>query len=336
MLERIDYILDRKAASNGDRPNGTVPSLRTLRTMSSSTALHEIVSNLELNLAAAEKEKPGQAEAIRRALDVARRDVDWALERDRLELDRPPGCWCLGLGGKDETYTPNGVEGFREYCVCPEAQAIKEREIRALRDWRAEHRAKLIEHYFGGAQVPEEFVGQDWETYPVSDASARGYREIRAWAGRPPNPAQPRRGLFVYGPVGSGKSSLAILALRDAIAWEPQASLYISVPKLLARVRRSYDRAAGAPTDDVVDTAATVPLLCLDDLGAENLTGWVQETLFLIINERYEHRRLTIITSNGGIKELAARLGERIASRVDYMSLVVPLLGPDLRKRNRQ
>ena len=36
----------------------------------------------------------------------------------------------------------------------------------------------------------------------------------------------------------------------------------------------------------------------LDDLGAERLTDWVEETMSLIVNTRYNERRPTIFTSN--------------------------------------
>ena len=42
----------------------------------------------------------------------------------------------------------------------------------------------------------------------------------------------------------------------------------------------------------------TADLLVLDDLGAEKTSEWVEETMNLIVNTRYNERRLTIFTSN--------------------------------------
>ena len=42
----------------------------------------------------------------------------------------------------------------------------------------------------------------------------------------------------------------------------------------------------------------TAELLVLDDLGAEKTSEWVDETMNLIVNTRYNERRLTIFTSN--------------------------------------
>ncbi len=42
----------------------------------------------------------------------------------------------------------------------------------------------------------------------------------------------------------------------------------------------------------------TADLLVLDDLGAEKTSEWVEETMNLIVNTRYNERRVTIFTSN--------------------------------------
>ena len=42
----------------------------------------------------------------------------------------------------------------------------------------------------------------------------------------------------------------------------------------------------------------TADLLVLDDLGAEKTSEWVEETMNLIVNTRYNERRPTMFTSN--------------------------------------
>ena len=49
---------------------------------------------------------------------------------------------------------------------------------------------------------------------------------------------------------------------------------------------------------DVIRPVMEAELLVLDDLGAERLTDWVEETMNLIVNTRYNERRATIFTSN--------------------------------------
>jgi DNA replication protein DnaC len=56
--------------------------------------------------------------------------------------------------------------------------------------------------------------------------------------------------------------------------------------------------------------------LVLDDLGRERQTEWVQETLYLVLNARYEHGRATTITTNLDLDSLRRRIGEPILDRL--------------------
>jgi len=52
-------------------------------------------------------------------------------------------------------------------------------------------------------------------------------------------------------------------------------------------------------------------VLILDDLGAEYLTAWAAEQLFVLLNARYLSDRATILTSNDRLEALPARLQSR-------------------------
>jgi hypothetical protein len=76
----------------------------------------------------------------------------------------------------------------------------------------------------------------------------------------------------------------------------------------------------------------------LDDLGAEKTSDWVEETLNLIVNTRYNERRATIFTSNYEEKEdrtdpesLLVRVGFRMHSRLYEMCEFVEFDGADFR-----
>jgi DNA replication protein DnaC len=81
-------------------------------------------------------------------------------------------------------------------------------------------------------------------------------------------------------------------------------------------------------------------LLVLDDIGAEKTTEWVEETMNLIVNTRYNERRLTIFTSNfldipddAEPTSLVFRIGHRMRSRLHEMCEFVQMDGADYRER---
>lgn len=143
--------------------------------------------------------------------------------------------------------------------------------------------------------------------------------------------------LFLCGLNGTGKSHLAAEIMYaemlkatptnfDRFAW-------VNAPLLLFNIRQSYNSPESAQDERfLVERYSTIPWLCFDDLGVEKTSEWALTTLYLIINQRYENERTTIITSNLSLDELADKLeGDRITSRIAGMCKVVLLDGADRR-----
>jgi DNA replication protein DnaC len=82
----------------------------------------------------------------------------------------------------------------------------------------------------------------------------------------------------------------------------------------------------------------TAELLVLDDLGAEKPSEWVEETVNLIVNTRYNERRPTIFTTNyedlpdeAELESLKVRVGFRLHSRLHEMCEFLEYDGGDYR-----
>jgi DNA replication protein DnaC len=139
--------------------------------------------------------------------------------------------------------------------------------------------------------------------------------------------------VWFYGDVGTGKTSLAMLISKEVSAAGRSVAVY-SLPKLLARIRRTYDSdRSDLSYLEFVERLTSVDLLHLDDVGAEKRTDWVLEQLYAIVNERYESQRSVLVTSNLDESKLKDQIGERTVSRLveicsDFM---IPLFGNDLR-----
>jgi len=139
-------------------------------------------------------------------------------------------------------------------------------------------------------------------------------------------------GIMLVGPVGTGKTHLAIAILQELIK-KGHAGAYVTVPELLDEIRDSISSEVRGGSAKLMQLVKTIPVLVLDDLGTEKATEWVRERLYVIINARYEDMKPTIITTNCGIEELQERIGERTVSRLWEMCKGVVLEGEDRRKR---
>jgi DNA replication protein DnaC len=112
------------------------------------------------------------------------------------------------------------------------------------------------------------------------------------------------------GGAGSGKTVAAVAWLHGwAVERCSVVGLFVS-SAAIARWERYDDREMGrlfAPDR-----------LVIDDLGAEFLDakGAYLSVLDELVNERYSHKRATVLTTNLPIDGFRARYGERIADRI--------------------
>ncbi len=140
-------------------------------------------------------------------------------------------------------------------------------------------------------------------------------------------------GLWLYGPVGTGKTSLAMLVSKAALDAGHTVAIY-SLPRLLAEIRTTFDEGSEQSYTELLDRLTRVDLLHVDDVGAEKTSPWVLEQLYAIINARYEEERSMIITTNLERDELAEQINERTVSRLEEMCEVLPVGGSDLRRQS--
>lgn len=148
-----------------------------------------------------------------------------------------------------------------------------------------------------------------------------------------------RKGLFFEGEPGVGKTHLAVAVLKEVVDKTHCTGLFYDVRELLKLIRSTYNSSTQTTEIDVLRPVMTAELLVLDDIGAEKTSEWVEETLNLIVNTRYNERRATIFTSNfkdipddSDINSLVFRIGHRMRSRLHEMCEFQVLDGGDYRQ----
>ena len=162
------------------------------------------------------------------------------------------------------------------------------------------------------------------------------------------------RGLFLQGPVGTGKSHLSVAVLREIIENHPerfgtppsQTNLYdeyafdgyrcgmVSVVELLETLRESVGNAKKKEAvRKKLHRIKCDDFVILDDIGAERPSPFAEEQLFTIIDLRYRTKRSTFFTSNCTLKELESQIGTRSVSRIFEMCEGVRVTGDDWRKK---
>ncbi|HZL57759.1 MAG TPA: ATP-binding protein [Bryobacteraceae bacterium] len=191
---------------------------------------------------------------------------------------------------------------------------------------------------FENFRIPDEVI----ERHELSQAFFAVRTFVREF------PAAKKPGLLLMGGHGTGKTHLAVAALRAIVA-KGHEGLFFDYQHLLDRIRSSYDSASQLLDKEAYRDAMESEVLLLDDLGSHrNVTDWVEDTVTSIVTARCNNRKPLIATTNlvdpaAGYSTsdlrttLEQRLGPRARSRLFEMCRIVKLSGAvgDFRERKQ-
>jgi DNA replication protein DnaC len=198
-------------------------------------------------------------------------------------------------------------------------------------------RAKVSQERLADANIPKRYQHCTIANFAAYNESLER-AAARAAAIADAYPAV-TRGLFLEGQPGVGKTHLAVAVLKQIIQSTGARGLFYDTRDLLRVIRSTYDASIRTTELEVLRPVMTADLLVLDDLGAEKTSEWVEETMNLIVNTRYNERRLTIFTSNypdipddTDPNSLLFRIGHRMRSRLHEMCDFEVMDGADYRE----
>ena len=146
------------------------------------------------------------------------------------------------------------------------------------------------------------------------------------------------KGLYLHGSFGSGKTYL-ISALFNEMARRNVRSIICYYPEFLRSLKASFNTSF----DERFNALKKVPLLLLDDIGAENCSNWSRdEILGPILQYRMEEHLPTFFTSNLTLEELEKNLSittsgvdkvkaRRIVERIKQLTVDLELISKNRR-----
>lgn len=189
--------------------------------------------------------------------------------------------------------------------------------------WSSHQTAKTIPFIYrrAVAERPEISTWLNTLTAEARDQQAQRGAPV-ASVGRGPS-------LLLLGPTGVGKTYEAHGAIRElAVTGVVARWTVTTAADLYAKLRVRH----GVDSEAEFQKYVNATILLVDDWGAAKVSEFTEDVNFRLINHRYENGLPTLFTSNVLPRELTARLGDRVASRLNEMCQSVVITGPDRRR----
>ena len=182
------------------------------------------------------------------------------------------------------------------------------------------------------ARIPPQYRACAFQTLdPALDPEAfqtcQAYAEQGAYQGA--------KGLLLLGTPGNGKTSMAVAVLRRIVE-QTQGRYSVrfwNVATGLAQARQAIQE-DGPQTDPILDLTYN-RLLLIDDLGKQQMTPWVKEQLYTVIENMDTPDKGVVITTNQTPAQLKHALEPAVVSRLLEMCHPVVFQGPDQRRQGR-
>ena len=146
------------------------------------------------------------------------------------------------------------------------------------------------------------------------------------------------KGLYLYGNFGSGKTYL-VSALFNELARDGVKSAIVFWPEFLRNLKSSFS----SDFNEKFEFVKKVPLLLIDDIGAEATTSWSRDEIFCpLVQYRMQEHLPTFFTSNLDLKALEEHFSvtkdkvdhikaRRIIERINQLTDQVEMVSKNLR-----
>lgn len=211
-----------------------------------------------------------------------------------------------------------------------------------MAEWKSDRywRNRPVAERLKNARIPARYDDRGLETYDATSGDPQAFEGVQRWITKAEQWVNDGMGLFIFGPTGTGKTHLAQAALRKVISDNNLSGIFITADRYLDMV---YDelRNDGELSDGYSDPnllmymRRTFDLLVLDALGSERTTtDFARNALIALLNNRYEEKKTTIITSLLSPDSIASRYGNQVMSILLDSCFVIETAGKDYRLRH--
>lgn len=159
------------------------------------------------------------------------------------------------------------------------------------------------------------------DCYRDTETAGKMVDTIKYWLKNLDNMVKEGTGLYLFSLTkGTGKTRLAASLANELITEHHIPVKFVTSIQIINEIKSTWDDKTKSE-NDLLRLYSTIPVLVIDDFGAETVKDWISERFYHIINERYANKLVTIYTSNSRITNL--KYDDRIINRILEQALEV-------------
>lgn len=201
------------------------------------------------------------------------------------------------------------------------SQRFRNRPLRSARpvDWTTGDGVALLERELGRSGVPALYREATWDRFPQRDL-------VDPYVDAMPGCIKDGKGLVIMGPLGTGKSSVAGLVVRQALMVGATCR-WSYLPDLLGALDDKFKR------EQIIKLEVAPDLLVWDDFNVARMSEWQVGYLDRITENRYRQHKAMIITTNATPEGLRSFVeGSRMIDRWRQRNSGIKIVGESLRE----
>lgn len=144
------------------------------------------------------------------------------------------------------------------------------------------------------------------------------------------------KGICLYGPTGTGKTTLLCQTLGHVVKNTSLETLFIDFKEHMATVKKNI---FSEEKDKYIDDFKDIPILFIDDLSAGRQSQFEIDYIETLISYRYNNALPIFCTTNLTHDEMMGKtpvLGHRTMSRLQELCTFIKVEGEDIRKSSKK